>query len=259
VNQRIAITRSVPISLAACELTHLARVPIDVEVARAQHAAYEVALAECGCRVERLRDTPDLPDSVFVEDTAIVLDELAVVTRPGAESRRSETETVREALGRYRQITGLVPPATLDGGDVLRLGRTLYVGVGGRTNSQAVAQLESLIGPHGYAVRTVTIRDCLHLKSAVTELAPGLLLLNPAWVAPRAFEHHDALAVDDGEPLAANVLRLGDTILCAARFERTQARLEAHGLAVRPLDVSELAKAEAGLTCCCLIVEQETA
>ena len=250
----IALTRPVPNSLAACELTHLSRVPIDVTVARAQHADYERALAGLGCDVRQIPPAHDHPDSVFVEDAAIVLDEIAVITRPGAASRRGETAGVAATLGAYRQLEFLSEPATLDGGDVLRLGRTLYVGVGARTNGEGARQLAELVAPHGYGVCLARVGECLHLKSAVTEVAPGLLLLNPAWVDAQAFAGYGAVEVDPGEPFAANVLRIGDTILSASSYDRTNARLGALGLRVQPLGLSELAKAEAGLTCCSLIL-----
>lgn len=250
----IALTRPVPDSLAACELTHVGREPIDVMVARAQHAAYEQALASLGCEIGRLRAAHELPDSVFVEDTAVVLDEVAIVTRPGATSRRAETGAIATALATYRPVTFIVEPATLDGGDVLQLGRTLYVGVGSRTSRDGVRQLQEATGLYGYEVRAVSVSGCLHLKSAVSALAPGLVLANPAWIDVTRIEGQRVIEVDPAEPSAANVLRVGEAIVCAAACARTNARLEAAGLTIRPVEVSELAKAEAGVTCCSVIV-----
>jgi dimethylargininase len=250
----VALTRAVPDAIARCELTHLVRVPIDVDEARAQHAEYERALMALGCTIEHIAPAPELPDAVFVEDTAIVLDEVAVMTRPGAESRRPEVASAADALAPHRELLAISAPATLDGGDVLRLGRVLYVGVGARTNRYGAAQLADLVRPHGYLVRPVAIDACLHLKSAVTEAAPGVVLLNPSWVSCDHFADHDAIEVDPDEPFAANVLRIGETVLCAAAHGRTAARLARAGLTVLTVNVSELAKAEAGLTCCSLIV-----
>jgi dimethylargininase len=199
----------------------------------------------------------DAPDSVFVEDAAIVLDEIAIICRPGAVSRRKETRGVADALSGYRRLQSVTEPATLDGGDVLRIDRTLYVGVGARTNDAGVRQLAGFVEDVGYEVRAVEVGACLHLKSAVTELAPGLVLLNPAWIDPCTFDTFQAIAVDPSEPFAANVLRIGDTILCASAYDRTNARLESAGLSVRAIDASELARAEAGLTCCSLIIRIE--
>ena len=251
----VALTRPVPDSLIDCELTHLTRVVIDVEIARRQHAEYEKALTTVGCEVERISAAHDLPDSVFVEDAAIVLDEVAIITRPGATSRRPETRSVADAVAPFRQLEFLADPGTLDGGDVLRLGRSLYVGVGGRTNMAGAGQLADLVRRYGYVVTPVTVTECLHLKSAVTELAAGLVLVNPAWVRARTFEGSDAIEVDPGEPFAANVLRIGDTILSASAYDRTNTRLAAAGLNVMSVDVSELSKAEAGMTCCSLIFD----
>jgi dimethylargininase len=249
----VALTRPVPDSLIDCELTHLTRVVIDVATARRQHVEYEKALMSAGCEVKRIPAAHDLPDSVFVEDAAIVLDEVAIITRPGASSRRPETRSVAEAVAPFRQLEFLADPGTLDGGDVLRLGRSLYVGVGGRTNMAGARQLADLVSSYRYVVTPVKITECLHLKSAVTELAAGLVLVNPAWVRARTFEGCDAIEVDPGEPFAANVLRIGDTILSASAYDRTNARLTAVGLNVKSVDVAELSKAEAGMTCCCLI------
>jgi dimethylargininase len=249
----IALTRPVPDSLSCCELTHLSRVPIDVAIARAQHAEYERALALLGCAIRHVPAAHDLPDSVFVEDTAIVLDEVAIVTRPGAESRRGEIAAVAEMLSDYRPLMFVTAPATVDGGDVLRLGRTLYVGVGARTNQAGAEQLRELGRPYGYAVRSVEVDGCLHLKSAATEVMPGCVLLNPTWVRRAWFDGQRTIEVDGQEPFAANVLRLGATVLCASACDRTRALLQSAGVNVRALDVSELAKAEGGLTCCSLV------
>jgi dimethylargininase len=251
---RLAFTRPVPDSLARCELTHLERAPIDVARARLQHAAYERALAELGCTVIHLPAAHDQPDSVFVEDTIVALDEIAIVTRPGATTRQGETAVVAEAVARHRPLAHLTAPATLDGGDVLVLGRAIYVGGGGRTNAAGVEQLAAITRPHGYDVRSVTIRGCLHLKSAVTQASADAVLLNPACVE-HVFEGWNAIAVDPDEPAAANVLRVEDTLLAAAAFPRTLERLASRGLAVRTVDVSELAKAEAALTCCSVILQ----
>lgn len=253
VSRIVAITRPVPRSLTECELTHLERVPIDIAVARAQHAEYERTLAALGCQIVQVPLADELPDSVFVEDTAIVLDEIAVITRPGAPSRRPETAEVAATLGVFRQLQFLSGPATLDGGDVLRLGRVLYVGRGTRTNAAGVQQLADFISPYGYDVRTVLVDDCLHLKSAVTEVVPGVVVINPEWVNGQIFADHAIIEVDPSEPAAANVLRIADTVVSPAAHPLTNARLSSV-VSVRTVDVSELAKAEGVVTCCSLIV-----
>jgi dimethylargininase len=254
---RIALTRDVSPGMQRCELSHLAREPIDLARARAQHAAYEQCLTELGCRVHRLPSDESMPDAVFIEDTAVVVDELAVVTLPGALSRRPETTAAATALADFRSVAVIEPPGTLDGGDVLRLGRTLYVGVSARSNHDGVAQLGRLLAPWGYRVVPVVTHDCLHLKTAVTEAAPGVLVLNPRWVDRAVFGTVDILEVDPTEPFAGNVLQVGGATISAAAFPRTIRRLEAAGVDVRPVDMSEFAKAEGGVTCCSIIYEVE--
>lgn len=249
----IALTREIPESIVRCELTHLARAPIDVAVARAQHEAYERGLASLGCDVRRVPAAPALPDSVFVEDAAVVLDEMAILARPGAPSRRAETDGVAGALAPFRPVRSLAAPATMDGGDVLRLGHRLYVGVGGRTNDEGAGRLAALVRRFGYEVRPVRTRGCLHLKSAVTAVGADTVLVNPDWIDPGAIDGYRILEVDPAEPFAANVLHLGATVLMASAHARTRRRLESAGFHVRTLDVSELAKAEAGVTCCSLV------
>lgn len=250
----IAITRAVSRSIARCELTHLSREPIDLECARRQHDGYEQALARAGCVVERLAEEPELPDSVFVEDTALVLDELAVILRPGAESRRPETATVARALARHRETVELGAPGTLDGGDILRLGRMLYVGLSTRSGTAGIAALAEVVRRFGYDVVGVAISGCLHLKSAATALSPEIVLANPAWVDPRAFPGVEVLEVDPGEPHAANTLPVGGRLIYAAGFPQTAERLAARGYELDRIELSELAKAEGAVTCCSLIV-----
>ena len=252
----IALTRDVSPAIGRCELTHLDRRPIDVGRARAQHRAYEQALASLGCRVERVAPAPELPDSVFVEDTAVVLDEVAVVARPGAPSRRPEVDGVADRLARLRPLVRIEPPGTLDGGDVLVLGRRVFVGRSARTNDDAIAQLDRVLRPLGYDVQSVEVRGCLHLKSAVTAVGPASLLLSSDWIAPGPFGGLDLVEVDPAEPYAANVLWVGGAVLMPAAHQRTRRLLDALGLPVVAVDVSELAKAEGGVTCCSIIVAE---
>ena len=245
----LALTRAVPAAIDRCELTHLARQPIDYMRAVAEHEAYEDALRRAGCTVERVAAAPDLPDSVFVEDAAVVIDGLAVIARPGAASRRPETASVAAALSRHRPLAFIESPATLDGGDVLVIPGRVFVGISGRTNSEGARQLASLLAPHGYETTAVPLGGCLHLKSAVTMAGPGLLVINPGWIDRTFFAGVDLVDVDPTEPAAANVLRVGDVTLCAAAHPRTRERLESRGLAAVALDAGELAKAEGGLTC----------
>ena len=254
----VAITREVSSAIGACELTHLQRVPIDVDTARTQHAAYESALATMGCHVQRLPAQPGLPDSVFVEDVAVVLDELAILTRPGAESRRRERRTVEQALAPHRNIVAIQAPGTVDGGDVLVSGRNVWIGLTSRSNQVAINQFRAAVANHGYRVHEATVNGCLHLKSAVTAVSDDLLVVNPDWVDITQFVDHRCLAVDPSEPGAANVVRIGDAVLAGSAFPRTAERLAQTGLNVQLVDTSELAKAEGALTCCSLIFEDHT-
>ena len=251
----VAVTREVSPSIVSCELTHLSRTPIDVDLARAQHQAYERALADAGCAVVRVDGAPELPDAVFIEDAAVVFDEVAIVTRPGAVSRRAETAAVAEVVGRYRPLRFIGPPATLDGGDVLTVAREVFVGVSSRTNAAAVGQMQAILEPYGYRVHPVSVTGCLHLKSAVTALADDRLLLNGEWAARGQFGPFGLVDVDPLEPAAANIVRAGRELVYPAAFPRTRERVERAGFSVRDVDVSELAKAEGAVTCCSLIFD----
>ncbi len=250
----VALTRAVSPAIVRCELTHLQRTPIDVDRARTQHEAYEHALVSLGCRVERLPMEADLPDSVFVEDTAVVVDELAVITRPGAPSRRAETASTKAALSRLRPVVEIDEPGTLDGGDVLRVGRRLWVGATSRSDPAGIAALREALAGHGYSVEPTPVGGCLHLKTAVSQVAEDTVLLNPAWVDRAAFSPLRCLEVDVREPYAANALLVGDAVVFPSAYPRTAEVLVKAGVRLVPVDVSELAKAEAGVTCCSIIV-----
>ncbi len=254
---RVAITREVSPQIGRCELTYQVREPINIDLARMQHHQYEECLTSLGCTVCRLPAEPELPDSVFVEDAAIVLDELALITRPGAESRRAEIESIAQALRPYRQLAYIEAPGILDGGDVLRLGRKLYVGLSRRSSQAAIQQMQDLLAGFGYTVTGVQVKDCLHLKSAVTQVAEDTLLVNRNWVEGDLFGPVRMIDVDACEPFAANALAIGEVVVFPSAYAATRMRLETHGIKVCPVDVSELAKAEGGVTCCSLIFPRE--
>jgi dimethylargininase len=265
----MALTREVSPALPRCELTHLVRTAIDVDRARAQHLAYEAALRAIGCHVERLAAGDEMPDSVFIEDTAVVLDEAAVITRPGAPSRRGEGHATALALQPYRPLIHIQPPGTLDGGDTLVVGRSIFVGVAstsrrghvgsgsGRTNAAGVAQLHRAARRFGYEVRAVAIRGCLHLKSAVTQLDEGTLLVQRQWAPADEFKAFDLVEVHASEPSAANIVRVGSRLLYADAFPRTRDLIAKRGYDVSTVDVSELAKAEGAVTCCSVIFRED--
>jgi dimethylargininase len=249
----LAITRQISPRFAECELTHLDRQPIDLDLARAQHHEYEAALRELGCEVISLPPEPDLPDSVFVEDVALVFDKVAFITRPGAPSRRPETESVAQALSPYRTLLTIQAPGTLDGGDVLCVGKIVYVGLSSRSNRSAVAQFQDFLAPYGYIVKGVEVTGCLHLKSAVTQVSEDTLLINPTWVDRSIFGARHFIEVDASEPSAANAVWINRAVIYPSSFPKTQQRLERAGLRLKIVDASEVAKAEGAVTCCSLI------
>ena len=252
---RLAITRDVSPRFNECELTHIDRTPIDVQVAQSQHHEYVQALKELGCAVLELPAEKDLPDSVFVEDAAVVLPDVALITQPGADSRKPETESVAQALRPYRELVFIQSPGSVDGGDVLVLGKDIFVGLSTRSNQAAIDQMNQKLGKYGYRAQGVEMHDCLHLKTAVTRVDEKTLLINRKWVDVENFEGFDLIDVDESEPFAANCLPVGDSIIFPVAFPNTSAKLTTRGYKIKPVIVDELAKAEGAVTCCSLIVE----
>jgi len=251
----VAITRKISPRFNECEITHIERAPIEVNIARAQHDDYVRALAKLGCQVIELPEESNLPDSVFVEDTAFILPEVAVITRPGADSRKPEIESIIPAISPYRPLVHVSEPASVDGGDVLVLGKKIFIGMSSRSNQHAVNQLNKLLDNYGYTVHGIETNDCLHLKTAVTQVDDKTLLINPNWVDPTNFPGFDLIEVDASEPFAANCLPVLGKIIYPTTFPKTRKRLEEKGFVIAPVDLSELAKAEGAVTCCSLIIE----
>lgn len=252
-----AIVRDVSPKIGNCELTHLKRERIDFAKAKAQHAQYKRILEGLGIRLVNLEGGEALPDGVFVEDIAVVVEETAVINRPGAQSRRQETEGLAEVLGVYRPTRAMTPPATLDGGDVLRVGRTLFVGRTPRTNSHGVEQLRNFLSPHGYRVQQVAVRGCLHLKSACCYLGRGVLIVNRSWLDISAFAGMELLDVHPEEPWAGNALLVNDHIVYSSCFPKTLSLIKERGFVVRTTDNSELMKAESALTCMSILFDDQ--
>jgi dimethylargininase len=250
-----AITRAVSPAIINCEISFIDRRPIDLAKAQEQHRAYEKLLEKLGARVISLPAEPALPDSMFVEDPAIVLAELAVILPLGTDSRRPEAPSLAKALSRFRDLAYVTLPGTLEGGDVLRIGRKLFVGLTRRSNAEGIRQLAAILAPHNYEVIPVPVTGCLHLKSAVTHIGGNTLLANRAMLDTAPLASYDWIDVDPAEPHAANALAFGGTVIFPASFPRTRARIEALGFHVTPLDISELQKAESGLTCSSLLFE----
>jgi dimethylargininase len=256
---RKAFTRAVSPRLAECQLTHLSRTPIDADKAAFQHAAYEGVLGDAGYEILRLPELADDPDAVFVEDTALILGEHAVITRPGAASRFGEIGSTAAGLKGHFDLHW-ISDGHLDGGDVMQIGKTLYVGLSTRTDATGIAALRTLAASLGFAVIHAALRDCLHLKTGATfagrdASGNAILVHDPRSVDPVQFAGTEPLAVDEREPAAANCLRAGDHLILPAGNPRTADRLRSRGFYVVEVDVSELQKAESGVTCMSLIAD----
>lgn len=251
----VAITRKISPRFNECEITHIERTPIDLEIARTQHAEYVHTLERLGCEVIELPEEADLPDSVFVEDTAFILPEVAVITRPGADSRKPEVDSIIPALSAYRPLVHVAAPATVDGGDVLVLGKNIYIGMSTRSNTNAVSQLNELLEEYGCKVYGLELTDCLHLKTAVTRVNDSTLLINPNWVDRSHFKGFDLIEVDASEPFAANCLPVNGKIIYPTSFPKTCEKLAGKGFHIVNVNLDELAKAEGAVTCCSLIIE----
>lgn len=253
----LAFTRQLSPRIVDCALTHVDRQPIDAELAAAQHRAYEQALREAGYEVRRLPFLADDPDAVFVEDTAILLGEHAIITRPGAASRADEVDSTAKGLEPHFAIHRL-EAGTLDGGDVLKIGNRLYVGQSSRTDALGAYSLRTAAEPLGYEVVPVELGQCLHLKTAVTLAGQDrngrpTILANPEWVDVSLFGNVELISVAKDEPFGANVVRAGDRLIYAAGSPETAGRLRQNGFWVVEIDLSELQKAEAGGTCMSLL------
>lgn len=249
----LAITRAVSPSINRCEITHISRTTIDYKRADEQHRQYEDALRSLGVQVITLPFESELPDSVFVEDTALVLDECAVITRSSKNSRKPEIITIEKALAPYRTLFHIKEPGTLDGGDILCVGKNIYVGISTRSNQHAIEQLYEFLHPFGYVVKGVSVSGCLHLKSAVTQVKDDTLLLNPEWVNKEDFPDMKFIEVALSEPFATNAVLINDSIIYSTSYTETQKRLTDAGIEMVLVDSDELAKAEGALTCCSLI------
>jgi dimethylargininase len=252
-----AITREVSPSINRCELSFHVRQPIDVDKARAQHKAYQNCLAEFGLHVISLPAEPELPDAVFVEDAAVVTDEVAIISRMGAPSRRPEVPTLTDTLAQYRPIKFVLEPATLDGGDVMRIGNRLFVGLSQRTNSEGAMQLRKLLGNSDYTVHPIEVNGCLHLKSACSYIGKNTILVNRSRIDADQLRGFHPIDVPDEEPAGANALLINGVVIVPASFPKTRALLEDRGFRVRAIDLSELQKAEAGVTCTSLIFDSD--
>ncbi len=225
------------------------REPICHETAAQQHSSYVAAMKELGVTILELDPLHDHPDAVFVEDIIVVVDEIAVLTRPGAESRRGEVESILDVIAAHRPIARIESPGTLEGGDVIQAERTIYVGLSTRTNQAGFEQIKSILEPHGYRVEGVAVPGALHLKTAATYLGDGVVLANPDWLDVTQFHGLDVVEVHPDEPFAGNAIRINGVLLFPEQFPHTAGRLEARGFRLVRVPSTELAKAEGSLTC----------
>lgn len=249
----VAVTRELTAAIGNCELTFLHRSEIDFARAQQQHLNYQSALSSLGCEVVVVPASPGLADSVFIEDTALVLDDIALMLRPGVVSRQPEVAGVADVLREYKPLKTIEPPGTIDGGDLLRVGNTIFAGLSTRSNPSGIQQLRDIVSDFGMIVETVETKKCLHLKSAVSEIAPGTLLINTDWISSSAFQDFELIAVDKEETHAANALRIGKNLIYPSSFPRTMNTLVNRGIDVIPVDLTELQKAEGAVTCCSLV------
>jgi len=229
---------------------------LDHATAVRQHAQYRDALQQCGCRVVTLDVNREYPDSVFVEDTALVLDEVAIMMSPGAASRRDEPRAIEPTLREYRPVVRVELPATIDGGDIVRSDRHLYAGASQRTNAAGIAALGALSRPYGYEVTGIPVHGCLHLKSGCSALPDGRFLVNADWIDVSPLPSDRLLHVPATEPWAGDVLVIGERIIVSDAFPETTDLLERQGWEVVPVPVSEFAKVEGGVTCLSLVFDE---
>jgi dimethylargininase len=250
-----AITRAVSRNITRCELTFRQRESLDYERAVRQHTSYCALLKRFGAEVLTLEAHDENPDCCFVADTAVVLEEAAVIANPGAPSRRGEVNAVEEILSAYREIVRLEPPATLDGGDVVVLGKRIFVGLSRRTNPQGIESLTRIAHRFGYNVMPVSVMGSLHLSTACSALDEETVLLNPRWIDAAPFERYRVLKVHEDEPWSASTLRVGKAVCVEAGAPRTLELVSRYCREVEVLDISEFRKAEGSLPCLSILFQ----
>jgi len=245
----VALTRRVSPRIAECELAFINRQAIDYPRAVQQHSQYQQLLRNLGAKVIELPSDDQCPDCCFLEDTALVLDEVAVITRPGSEARRREVDGVAPTIMNYRNVVWIDSPGMLEAGDVLRMGRNLLVGVSTRTNQQGIEMLRKVLKAYGYEVVAIPMKGALHLKSVCTGLDDHTVLADPRHFDAGELSEYKLIEVPAAESMAANVLRINTAVCIHAGFHQTVDLSRAKGFNIRTLDISEFLKAEAGLTC----------
>ena len=253
---QIALTHVISPNINDCMLSFRDREPIDYRLAVKQHDNYCSALRELGLEVIELSVNSSFPDCTFIEDTAVVVDEIAIMCRIGTKSREAESIGIEPELAKYRNIMKIQAPATLDGGDVLKIGKKIFVGNSFRTNTEGIESFKNILTPFGYHIIPVPMKDCLHLKSAVTALDDTTILACTKWLDTSLFSDYKIIDVPDSEAHAANSLYINGTVIVHEGYPETINILKNNGLAVKTVDISELLKAESGLTCSSIIFKQ---
>lgn len=252
----IALTHKISPNFQQCEVTHIGRSPIDYELAVKQHQKYCDVLHSAGLEVKELSVSLNYPDSTFIEDAAVVVDEIAILASMGVKSRRGEAINIEPELVKYRPLKHIKFPATLEGGDVLQMNKQIFVGLSSRTNQGGFESIGEILSPLGYQVIQIAVKDCLHLKSACTMIDYDTLLVNSNWLDMKPISHFRKINIAKDEPCAANCLSLNDTVYLPKGFPRTSEILAQHGYTIETIEISELQKGEGGLTCSSIIFKK---
>ncbi len=244
-----AIARKPGPNFARGLTTAVSEKPPDYEILANQHAEYIAALESIGLEVLLLEALPDHPDAYFVEDTAVVAADVAVITNPGADARKGEEETIAAVLVKYRKIEKIRPPGTMDGGDVLQVGKHFFIGVSERTNHEGAGQLSHILKGYGYTYTTIAVGEGLHFKSSVNYVGKNTLLVSEDFAGNDHLKGYDTIVVEKAESYAANTLFVNDHLLIPRGYRDTRKNLEALGFKIIELDTSEVRKMDGGLTC----------
>ncbi len=247
--QALTLTPSSSMNETNCELLFMKPQAIDTGLALSQHSKYCQCLEDLGFEVTRLPAIAELPDSVFIEDPVVLLDEVAVLTLPFSPSRKGEVPNIEKFISGLGKTERIIPPGTMEGGDVLKIGRTLYVGISNQTNQEGFNQFRSFVEPFGYKVIPVKVQGALHLKTAATALDDRTLLMNPDWIDAQPFRDFRIVEVPRDEPFGGNIIAVGRRVLMHEGFVQTCHTVKSLGFEVSLVNISEFLKAEAGLTC----------
>ncbi len=246
---RYTITRKPGENFAKGITTFKDEIPPSYELMVKQHETYVKTLRSFGLEVIVLDPLPEYPDAHFVEDTAVVTPAVAIITNPGAESRKGEADAIAPVLARYRKTVRIQAPGTLDGGDVLMVGTHFFIGLSERTNQEGTEQLGRILETYGNTWTMVPVVTGLHFKSSVNYVGKNILLVTEDFVDLDELKDYEKIIVDKDEAYACNTLLANDRLITPKGFPRTRKKLEAIGLEIVELDVSEVRKMDGGLTC----------